>query len=288
MSAGITHAKVYFNGEFLFSNDVKFLPNNRAFQYGDGLFESIRIHQGIPIFIEDHLERLLAGMYALGLDSPFFDPVKVYNHTLQLSEENGVKEGRLRIHVFRNPGGFYLPHSDTGSMLMTIEPIEGELYQINERGLRLGLYSEIRKPVNLLSGIKSSSALLYVLAAREARQQGWDDALMLNEFGRICEATSSNIFLLMSDGKVLTPAVSEGILPGVFRKRLIQHLRDSGIEVEEGQVMHDDLYKAGEVWLTNSISGLRWAISWKERRYFGTTARKLSESLRAESERYVE
>jgi branched-chain amino acid aminotransferase len=287
MSARLTASIAYMNAEFIPLKELNFSYDNRSMQYGDGIFESIRFHQGVPLFVEDHMERLLAGMYALGFDFPLFDPVQLYHSMVKLGELNAITEGRLRLQVVRNTGGLYKPSVDSCSLFMTLESLDESLYSINDKGLRLGLFSEIRKPVNALSGIKSTSALLYVLGAREARQQNCDDALMLNEFGRICEATSGNLFLLMADGKVLTPSVSEGILPGVFRKRLIAKLREIGVEVEEGQVMHDDLYKASEVWLTNAIRGLRWVISWKERRYFGTQARRVAELLRAEAAHYI-
>jgi branched-chain amino acid aminotransferase len=251
--------------------------DNRALMYGDAIFESIRVHQGMPLFIEDHFERLLSGMYMLGLDNTLFDALGTYENILALIQQNSCQEARLRILVYRNSGGFYRPETDACTMVISMFPIEGGLYPVNERGLRLGLYTEIRKPVNGLAGIKSASALHYVLAAREARNQGWDEALLVNEFGRICEATASNIFLYMGDNRIMTPALTEGILPGVYRKQFIPLLMEEGYRVDEGQILPEHLYKAEEVWLCNAIQGLRWAISYRERRYFSTRCRILAE-----------
>jgi branched-chain amino acid aminotransferase len=141
------------------------------------------------------------------------------------------------------------------------------------------LYSEIRKPVNSLSGIKSSNALLYVLAARYARDNSWDDAVLLNEYGRICEATASNIFLVLPDKRILTPPVAEGILPGVMRKNLLRWLRENGHQVEEAILLTDDFYRADEVFLSNSIQGISWVIGFRERRYFSSFSRSLVDAL---------
>jgi branched-chain amino acid aminotransferase len=218
----------------------------------------------------------------MGFDNTFFDPLKVFGEMEELIRRNQCKEGRLRLNVFRNSGGFYKPLSDQCSYLITIQSLTEAVFSINDKGLRLGLYSEIRKPLNALSGIKSSSALLYVMAARHARESGWDDALILNEYGRICECSASNIFLLMPDKTIVTPALSEGILPGVMRKNLIRFMRENEMVVEERIVMTDDLFKADEIFLSNAIQGIRWVLSFRERRYFSTFSRKLAELMQQE------
>ena len=143
------------------------------------------------------------------------------------------------------------------------------------------MYSEIRKPVNALAGIKSANALLYVLAARYARDNNWDEALILNEHGRICEANSSNVFLVLPDKRVLTPPVSEGILPGVMRKNMINWLKENSYQVDEAILLTEDFYRAEEVFLTNAVTGLRWVLAFREKRYFGTFTKKLVDQLNA-------
>ncbi len=270
------------NGRFQSLKEQSLSPDNRAFLYGDGLFESIRISEGNLLFFDDHFERLIASMYVMGFDNTFFDPLKVFGEMEELIHRNQCKEGRLRLNVFRNSGGFYKPLSDQCSYLMTIQTVPEVVFTINVKGLRLGLYSEIRKPLNALSGIKAASALLYVMAARHARESNWDDALILNEYGRICESSAANIFLLMPDKTIVTPALSEGILPGVMRKNLIRFMRENEMLVEERIVMTDDLFKADEIFLSNAIQGVRWVLSFRERRYFSTFSRRLSEMMQQE------
>jgi branched-chain amino acid aminotransferase len=270
---------ICLNGIFLPENNAAIGVANRSFRYGDGLFETIRMRDGQLFFIDDHFERLIAGMFVLGLDTTLFNPLDICRDILELAGRMQHRSARIRLHVYRNEGGAYCPVTDSCSYLITSELLTDSFYNVNEKGWRLGLYSEIRKPVNSLSGIKSSSALLYVLAARFARENNLDECLLLNEHGRICEAGSSNVFLVLPGKKILTPAVSEGILPGVMRKNLIEWMRAQGIDVEEGMVLTEDLYRAEEVFMSNSIIGVRWGLSFRERRYYSNTARFLTEAL---------
>ncbi len=270
---------ICFNGTFLPENEWKMGSSNRSFRYGDGIFESIRMQAGQLFFVDDHFERMVSGMYTLGLDTTFLNPIQLCNEMLELCSRMELTSARIRIALFRNEGGNYRPSTDLCSYIISADPLENPIYTINEKGLRLGLYSEIRKPVNSLSGIKSSNALLYVLAARYARDNGWDDSILLNEYGRICEATSSNLFLILPDKRILTPPVAEGILPGIMRKNLIRWFRENNYQVEEAILLTEDFYIAEEVFLCNTIQGIRWVIGFRERRYFSAFSRSVVEAL---------
>lgn len=269
---------ICYNGQFLDKRDWNMGTENRSFLYGDGLFESIRFQDGSLIYIDDHLERLVSGMFTLGLDTTFFNPLQICDLMLELCKQNELIDARIRLTVFRDAGGFYKPSSDNCSYLIATEAINPALIK-SEKGVRLGLYSEIRKPINSLSGIKSSNGLLYVLAARYARENNWDDSIILNEHGRICESSNSNIFLVLPNKRILTPPISEGILPGVMRKNLIKWLRENEYQVDEAIVLTDDFYRAEEVFLSNAIQGVRWVIAFKERRYFSNVSRSIMEAF---------
>lgn len=269
---------ICYNGQFLEKRDWNMGTENRSFLYGDGLFESIRFQDGSLIYIDDHLERLVSGMFTLGLDTTFFNPLQICDLMLELCKQNELIDARIRLTVFRDAGGFYKPSSDNCSYLIATEAINPALIK-SEKGVRLGLYSEIRKPINSLSGIKSSNGLLYVLAARYARENNWDDSIILNEHGRICESSNSNIFLVLPNKRILTPPISEGILPGVMRKNLIKWLRENEYQVDEAIVLTDDFYRAEEVFLSNAIQGVRWVIAFKERRYFSNVSRSIMEAF---------
>lgn len=273
--------KIVFNGAFLKADDLPISIDNRAFRYGDGLFETIRMNEGQLLFVDHHFERLISGMYALGFETTFFNPLEIAMQAIELASMNNHAHcARIRLSVFRDAKGFYKPDSDKISYLIQTELLESQAYfSINEKGLRAGLFSDIRKPINMFSGIKSANALLYVMAARHAREQSWDESILLNDAGRICEGSASNLFLVLPGEKIITPAQSEGILPGVMRRNVIDILRTEGLDISETQVMMEDFYKADEVFLTNAIQGIQWVISFRERRYFSKFSRKLISEL---------
>jgi branched-chain amino acid aminotransferase len=264
-----------YDGVIMAETALQYGATNRSFRYGDGVFETIRFESSELFFIDDHFERLLSGMYALGLDTTLLNPIQVCDDILALCATKKLSSARVRISVYRKEGGAYCPETDQFHIIITADEIQEGSYQFNQKGLRLGMFSEIRKPINTLSGVKSANALLYVLACRHARDNSWDEALILNENGRICEACSSNVFLVLPDKRILTPPVSEGILPGIMRKNLISWLRDNGKEVEEVILLADDFYRAEEVFLTNVISGVRWVLAFREKRYFSSYTKKM-------------
>lgn len=278
MSSNELTAFIY-DGNLIANGSWPESSSNRSFRYGDGVFETMRLQDSEILFVDDHFERLISGMYAIGLDTTLLNPLAICEDILRLSGYLNFTNARIRLSVFRMEGGFYTPDSDRFHVIIHAEELVIPSYQINNKGLRLGLFSEIRKPVNALSGVKSSNALLYVLASRFARDNQFDEALLLNDSGRICEASSSNIFLVLPDKRILTPPLSEGALPGVMRKNVIQWLRTQGFQVDEVILLTEDLYRAEEVFLTNVISGMRWVIAFREKRYFGTFTRRLFEEF---------
>lgn len=267
------------NGQFLHLDQHPLSVHNRSFKYGDGLFETMHYQKGQILFVDAHFERLVAGMFVLGFETSFFDIEAVYKDCLKLVQNKNFTSARIRLHVYRNDGGNYKPATDQCSYVIQAEKVEENSFFLNEKGYHIGLFSDIRKPINSLSGIKSANGLLYVLAARHADIQHWNDALILNEQGRICECSSSNIFLILPDKSILTPALTEGCLAGVMRKIVIELLQNSGRKVVEGAVLTEDFYRAEEVFLTNAIQGIRWCIAFREKRFYSIQTREILQQL---------
>lgn len=121
--------------------------------------------------------------------------------------------------------------------------------------LRLGLYTEQYKPCHDLSLVKSGNALLYTMAGIWAKEEGWDDVLLLNEHGCICEATGSNVFVVKGE-TVYTPALSEGCVDGVMRRHIITRLQHADYTLSETMVTIEQLEQADAVFLTNAIQGI--------------------------------
>ena len=271
---------INFNGNIIDSTQPVFTAANRAFRYGDAVFESIRLMHGEILFFEKHLARLSRSMELLGMNP--HDDLTFHNLYLSirhLDQVNSLKgNGRIRLEVFRNDGGLYTPQSNDVSYLIETSHVNSSKYELNESGLKIELYSDIKKPVSRLSNLKSSNALYYVMAGLHKKKLNFGDCLVLNTDGRIAEAISSNIFLV-EDGVVYTPALTEACVAGIMRESILEQLNDARITVIEKGITTEDLLRADEIFLTDVIHGIRWVSAFRSKRYFNSFSRSLLENI---------
>lgn len=266
---------ILVNGNLFPSDNALFTAHHRSVKYGDGIFESIRVINGKTAFIDKHLKRLFKNAALIKLNVKFSaDEIK--QQIALLLEKNQIqKSGRIRISFYRNAEGFYKPASNDCDLIIEAAKIDTlAAYELNMPGLVVDIYKDAYKPLHFLSQVKSSSSLLYVLAAEWAKQRYLDDALLINEKKNICEATSSNIFWV-KNAVVHTPPLSEACLPGIMREVLISLMQKNNIEILEKTCTETDLLEADELFLSNAIHGIKWIVAFKNKRYFTNTAKKL-------------
>jgi branched-chain amino acid aminotransferase len=268
------------NGSFIPSLDPVVTANNRSFRYGDALFETIRIAGYNPLFLKEHLQRLFSGMSVMKMEmNPLLNEVFLEHAILELAQKNEItSDGRIRLTVYRNEGGFYTPDDNKVSFLLEAFPIESKDFTLNTKGYTVDLYTEFRKAQNALSSIKSANSAIYVMAGIYKTQQQLDECLLLNDKHHIIEGISSNIFAV-KNGVLYTPPVADGCVNGVMRKKIIEIAQANKMAVYEISVMQNVLLGADELFLTNTIQGIRWVVAYKQKRYFNTTAKKLTEKL---------
>lgn len=268
------------NGNFLLSDDPVITTNNRSFRYGDALFETIRIANYNPQFLKEHLQRLFNGMKVLKMEmNPLFNETYIEHAILELAQKNNIiSDGRARFTVYRNEGGFYAPNDNKVSFVLEVYPIEEKNFMLNSKGYTVDLFTEFKKAQNALSSIKSANSAIYVMAGINKIQQQLDECLLLNDKHHIIEAISSNIFAV-KNGVLYTPPVSDGCVDGVMRKKIIEIAQANKIAVYEISIMQNVLLGADEFFLTNTISGIRWVVAYKQKRYFNDTSKKLTDKL---------
>ncbi|MFN7015091.1 MAG: aminotransferase class IV, partial [Bacteroidia bacterium] len=249
--------------------------NHRSIKYGDGVFESIRVINGKSTFINKNLKRLFKTAALIKLNVKFSTDEIKQQIALLLEKNQIQKSGRIRISLYRNAEGFYKPASNECDLIIEATKIDAlATYELNMPGLVVDIYKNAYKPLHFLSEVKSSSSLLYVLAAEWAKQHYLDDALLINEKKNICEATSSNLFWV-KNAVVYTPPISEGCLPGIMREVLIELMQKNNLEIFEKPCTENDLLEADELFLSNAIHGIKWIVAYKNKRYFTNTAKKL-------------
>jgi branched-chain amino acid aminotransferase len=270
---------INFNGEILPADTRLITINNRGFKYGDGLFESMRLMKGQLKFAELHADRLQRGMKALKIDGySQMDTWFLKEKAVDLARRNKAKHGRIRLTVFRDAEGLYTPTQNKMGYCMEIVPHDEPRYFLNTKGLIVDLFSEIPKPTNYLSNIKTCNSLTYVMAGLYKTQNKLDDVFLLNQGGFLCEAGSSNVFVWYQK-HLYTPALSEGCVEGVMRQVIIDIAKKNGIPVTEAQINPEILYVADEVFLTNATMGIQTVIGYGVRRYFNELSKMLIDEL---------
>ncbi|MBK0378282.1 aminotransferase class IV [Mucilaginibacter segetis] len=275
----MTPVFINFNGEILPADSKLLDVANRAFKYGDGLFESMRLMKGKLKFAELHAERLQKGMRALKIDGySQTDTWFLKDKVEELARRNKVKHGRLRLTVFRDAEGLYTPTQNKMGYCLELQAIDEPRYFLNERGLIMDVYTELPKPINFLSNIKTCNALIYVLAAIYKSQNRLDEVFLLNQNGFLCEAGSANIFVWYQN-HLYTPALNEGCVEGVMRQVVIKLALDNNIPVTEAQINAEILNEADEVFITNASRGIQWVMGYGVKRYFNRVSKGLMDEL---------
>jgi branched-subunit amino acid aminotransferase/4-amino-4-deoxychorismate lyase len=268
-----------YNGHLISIYEPGISFTNRAFRYGDSIFETIRLCNMRLMFLRDHITRLKLGMTVLRMNVPAeFTVENVQELIFQLLKHNAhAPNARIRLTVFRNEGGYYSPENNDISFLIESEEIKGE-YDINQKGLWADIYADIKKPQNKLSNLKTGSALLYVMAGLAKQSMKLDECFLVNDSGSICESISANIFIV-KNGTIYTPPLTEGCVDGIMRKQIMSIAAQNKILTFESPVTVNTLMNGDEVFLTNCISGIRWVGQFKQKFYTNRMALYFTEKL---------
>jgi branched-chain amino acid aminotransferase len=265
-----------FNGKQLKSESGIISANNRGLRFGDGLFETIKSINDHLEFVDEHFARLWKGLQVLQFTIPKqFTPDYLEQEIQNLLKKNGHnKMARVRVTVFRGDGGLYDATDHKPNYLIQSWALPDETGSWNSNGLVVGIYKDVRKSCDILSNLKHNNFLPYAIAALYAKKEKWNDAVLLNTEGRLCDTTIANIFLIKNE-VIYTPALDEGCIAGVMRRQLIEKLTAAGYKLVEGKLSVDELLDADEVFLTNSIYNMRWVQSIGDKKYSNAQTQKI-------------
>ena len=144
--------------------------------------------------------------------------------------------------------------------------------------MHIDVYEAAIKMADDFANSKNSNFLPYCMAAFFAKKNKLNDAILLNNFGRICDSTHANIFML-KENIIITPALTEGCIAGVMRKFLLQNLLALGYQLKEDKIEINDLLMADEIFLSNSIYNIRWVSQFKNQQFAGLKTAKIYEAL---------
>jgi len=274
---------VNFNGTIV-SSSQNLGFDNRAFLYGDGIFETVKILDGKILFLEDHYFRLMSGMRIIRMEIPMDFTMEYFeSQLLETAKANDcLSSGRARMTVFRNPGGLYLPTDNHVGFIVQANPLENQLYSIDKADYEVDLFKDFYVTAQLLSTIKSTNRLVNITASIFADENGLANCLLINDSKNVIEGLQGNLFML-SENKLITPLLTDGCLNGIMRKQILALARKiDGVEVVEASISPFDLQKADELFLTNVVTGIRPITKYRKKEFATSFAESLLVKLNAQ------
>jgi branched-chain amino acid aminotransferase len=245
-------SEIWKNGAFLPAERPAITADDRGLLLGDGIFETIKCGGGRPLRWRRHMERLAAGAAFLGIPLPCSETA-LQDAVVELLARNRMAEAALRITLTRGGGerGLLPPADPRPTLLLAAAPLPAP-----KPSVRAVIAEAVRRNERSpLARLKSLNYLEGVLARMEAERRGAEDALLLNLAGRLAEASAANLFLVLDRGRLATPPVDEGGLPGTMRAEIMTRTA-----VEERPLEVGDLARASEAWLANSL-GIRALVA---------------------------
>ena len=270
---------INFNG--LLQDNFAVTSSNRSFLYGDGIFETLKVVNGKIIFSEEHYFRLMASMRIVRMKIPMDFTLEFFeNQVISLTDVLSISNSaRVRITVFRNEGGLYLPDQNTISYVIEATSLSSKKYEITQDNFEVDLFKDSFVSAQLLSTLKTTSKILNVTASIFAKENDLNTCLLLNDKKNVVEAIAGNLFML-SGNKLITPPISEGCLNGIMRKQIIKVMKDfPEIEFSEAIISPFDLQKADELFVTNVIQGIQPITKYRKKEFKTTFSAQLLDKI---------
>ena len=236
---------VWLNRKLVLHDKACFPVSSKGFLIGQGLFETMRCYQGKFFLLDEHLDRLSESCPLLGIKPPKKKRLK--EAVALVIERNRLKEASLRLDVFKQEKGIGIFVFSRNLHLPSKRRYKEGFSVMLEKNERLG--------VSFLNNLKTLNHFFYNHLTQLARERGFDEAFFLNVSGEVVEGTRTNIFLVKG-GKVSTPLVSCGCLPGITRAKVIDLLKRLKIPVLQRRVLPKELFSQDEIFVTNSLLGV--------------------------------
>lgn len=273
---------INYNGKLVNDSDKVVSFNNRGLHYGDALFETIRISNRKIIFWEDHYFRLMASMRILRMEIPMsFSMEFLENEILKTMEasDNSVSNFWTKIYINRKTGGKYTPETNDVDYFITVETLDNSFYILEEKPYVVELFKDYYIHSSLLSTLKTTSKVINVLGSIFAKENEYDNCLLLNENKHVVEALNGNIFLVKGT-EIITPPIEDGCLKGVLRKQIISICNQfDNYTLLEKSISPFDLQKADELFITNVIVGIQPITNYRKKEFVSIVAKELLQKL---------
>lgn len=253
----ISEATININGKITKHKDAKISVFDRGFLYGDSIYEVTFSKDNCLLFFEEHIKRLYVSSELIYMQI-YFSQEEIIQETIKTLKASKIKDAYIRIMLTRGETEITLdPNASTSNNLIIIvksKPIYPE--ELYSKGMKLSIVSVLRNDaLSTNPSAKSGNYLNNVMAMREAKEKGFDDAIMENKAGYITEGTTFNLWMV-KDQVLYTPPVESGLLEGITRDKVISLCLKNSIELKISNFSKDELLDADEVFITSSTRGL--------------------------------
>ena len=271
---------INFNGNIQDTSNFA-IENNRGFLFGDAIFETIKVNGTKILFLEEHYLRLMASMRICRMEIPM-------NFTMEFMEEQILKlieletnkvSNRIRFSVFRDADGFYNPTSNDVQFIITCFELSSEKYLFSTSNYEVELFKDFHVSKHLLSTLKTNNKMINVVASVFAKENGFDNCLLINDDKNVVEAINGNIFMKMGN-QLITPPTSDGCLNGIMRKQILAIANKmENIEMIEKSISPFDLQKADELFISNVITGIQPITKYRKKEFTSELSKEITELL---------
>ena len=272
---------INFNGN-LQDNNTVITNNNRAYAYGDGLFETIKAVHGKLLFFEDHYFRLMASMRIMRMEIPMsFTLEFLQDEILKTIKANQLDTAtcRVKLQVHRVEGGLYEPESNDVEFIVSVKALDQDFYLLNESDYEVDLFKDFYVSPSLISTLKSNNKALNVVGSIYAKENKLDNCLLINTNKSVVEALNGNVFLVKGN-TIKTPPLSDGCLKGIIRKQLIEIINlMEEYTLEEASISPFEIQKADEMFITNVITGIQPVSKYRKKQFATNVAKALLQKL---------
>lgn len=268
------------NGTYYYCDECIIPITNRAFRYGDAVFESMFVVLKKAPLLDKHYSRLREALDYWEMRLPkLFTKERLEREIERLCNKNRLFQGaRARLTVFRDGEGLYTPETNEASYLLEVDYYPVQEFTLNKIGLNLGVFEEDAKYPQYENRFKSSQAFLSIKAGLFKKKKSYDEVIFLSPNGFVVEATAYNIFVLKDD-VLYTPPLEFGCVGGVMRSVIMEMAPQMGFGMEEKKISLEFLKDAEEVFLTNAVVGVRWVLAFGNIRYFRRYTEKILSEL---------
>tara|TARA_B000000475_G_scaffold266636_1_gene256608 strand:+ start:1079 stop:1921 length:843 start_codon:yes stop_codon:yes gene_type:complete len=272
---------ININGTILEDSEAYLSVDNRGFAYGDAVFETIKVNSK-PLFWEAHYFRLMASMRILRMEIPMhFTPEFLESQIMDLvdTQSEKAKSYRVKLTVFRATGGYYTPTSNAVKFTIALAPLDSDIYNSHTDSCEIELFKDYFIAPNLLSTLKTNNKAINVVGSIFAKENNYDNCLLLNTNKNIIEALNGNVFLV-TDNVIKTPPLADGCLKGIIRDQLIDMISKSdNYDLIETSISPFELQKADEIFITNVIQGIKPVTKFRKKTYNTEAAKKFQNKL---------